>query len=221
MSAMQTFFDALKARDSAAAADALRHEPALLSQLTPAGATPIMTAAYFGAMDVAQQLAAMKTPDAFEAVALGDDAALKRLIAADPALVAAKSTDGWTLLHLAGFFGRASACALLIERGASLSAISTNHMANTPLHAAFAGKCDEATARVLLEAGADANASAAQGVRPIHLAASRGAVGIMQMLADRGAQLNAQMDDGTTAQDFAHERNHAEAFEWLRQKAGA
>ena len=70
----------------------------------------------------------------------GDTARIEELLAANRSLVSTLSTDGWTPLHLAAFFGKTDAARLLLNKGAPVNARSTNAMQNMPLHAAAAGK---------------------------------------------------------------------------------
>ena len=79
--------------------------------------------------------------------------------------MSAVSSDGWTPLHLAAFFGKGDAARLLLNKGASVTARSTNQMANTPLHAAAAGKHAEIV-KLLLDHGANANARQHGGWAP-------------------------------------------------------
>ena len=104
-----------------------------------------------------------------------------------PELLTAYSPDGWTLLHLAPWAGQPETTRLLLERGADLTAVSTNALRNQPLNAAVAGPNAEtrtACVRLLLEAGADANNRQERGHTPLHTSAhlgdnsnSRGAAG--------------------------------------------
>jgi len=115
--------------------------------------------------------------------------------------------NGWTPLHLAAFFGRPEATAWLLEQGADALARSRNNEANTPLHAALAGANDPVVIGLLLEAGADPNAGAAQGVTPLHMAASRGNGAVVDLLLARGARA-AAMEDGRLPSALADERGH-------------
>ena len=87
-------------------------------------------------------------------------------------------------------------------------------MRNTPLHAAIAGKRDHALITRLLDRGADVNTAAGGGITPLHLAASRGDVPLIDVLLAHGAQPT-ETDDGQTPIDLARERGHPEAAERL------
>src|ERR1700735_3230271 len=93
----------------------------------------------------------------FAAAMQGDAARLDQLLAANRSLVTAVSTDGWTPLHLAAFFGAADAARALLNQGASPAARSTNAMENLPLHAAAAGRHPDLV-KLLIEHGSPVGA---------------------------------------------------------------
>jgi len=219
---MPTFADlqtAVRARDAARVREILAAAPALAAERPPTGPSALLLACYLGGGEVADLLRGRAAPDACEAAALGDVAALKRLLDEHPARANARSGDGWTPLHLAGFFGRRDVAELLLARGASLTAISGGAEKNTPLHAALAGAGDAAIVRALVAHGADVNATGAGGYTPLHVAASRGSVELIRFLVESGARVGATMDDGRTAADLARERSHADAARVLDELA--
>jgi ankyrin repeat protein len=59
-------------------------------------------------------------------------------------------------------------------------------------------------ANVLLDGGADVNVTRATGETALHLAAQTGNVQMIQLLADRGATLDAKTNDGLTPLDYAN-----------------
>src|SRR6188768_1058682 len=102
-------------------------------------------------------VAADPTLAIFAASMLGDTARLESLLTANRSLVSAVSSDGWTPLHLAAFFGNIEAARLLLNKGAAVKTRSTNAMKNLPLHAAAAGRHTEIV-KLLLEFGTPASA---------------------------------------------------------------
>ena len=215
---MPTFADlqtAIRARDAARVREILAEQPDLAASRPHAGPSALLLACYMGGGEIAELIRSRAAPDACEATALGDVAALTRLLDEHPARANARSGDGWTPLHLAGFFGRREVAELLLARGASLTSISGGAEKNTPLHAALAGACDAAIVRALVAHGADVNAAGANGYTPLHVAASRGNVELIRFLVESGARAGARMDDGKTAADLARERGHAEAARLL------
>ncbi|AGA33641.1 Ankyrin [Thioalkalivibrio nitratireducens DSM 14787] len=74
----------------------------------------------------------------------------------------------------------------------------------TPLHLAATGG-HEAVAKVLLDAGADINASTEDGVTPLHLAARHGAPALAATLIARGADTSAPDAAGRPPVDWARD----------------
>lgn len=158
-------------------------------------------------------------PDIFEAAAMGDCERLHVLIAADAMQARAVSADGWPPLHLAAAFASPETVTLLLEHGAHIHQISHNALRNQPLHASIAlGNSIEAV-RLLIEAGADINATQAGGYSPLHQAASAGKTPIAELLLANGARREALCDQGKTPADYARERGHSELAERLKPRS--
>ena len=123
----------------------------------------------------------------------GDTQRMEELLTGNRSLVSAVSTDGWTPLHLAGIFsGKGDAARLLLNKGASATARSTNQMANTPLHAAAAGKHADLV-KLLIEHGANANARQHGGWAPLHSAAQNGDLESAHALINAGADVSVRL----------------------------
>jgi uncharacterized protein len=138
----------------------------------------------------------------FAAAIQGDTDAIEALLAGNRSLVSALSTDGWTPLHLAAFFGKTDAARLLLNKGAEVNARSTNQMQNMPLHAAAAGQ-HAAIVKLLLDHGASANARQHGGWTPLHAAAQNGDLETARALVTSGADVQARADNNQSALDLA------------------
>lgn len=215
MSLTQTLIDALRAGDLATADMLITDQLDAARGTGDGGQSPVLEALYHGHTEFAFRIARHRETDLIEAAALGDEPRVRSLLERNASAVANRSPDGWTPLHLAAFFGRTAAASALIEKGADLEARSANYMANTPLCAAIAGATNVETIALLLESGADVNANTGSGVRPIHLAAARGAEAVTRDLLSRGARVDVAMEDGKTPAQMAAERGHPEVASLL------
>src|SRR5690606_16531179 len=120
-----------------------------------------------------------------------------------------RSGDGYTVLHLAAFFGHDGIVADLIRRGAAVEAIAGNATLVRPLHSAVASGHLRIAER-LLNAGADPNARQRAGFTPLHGAANAGAGDLVELLLGRGADPALRAADGRTPADLAREKGFEE-----------
>ena len=207
-------FDLVKAGDVAAVATLVAKVPGAVRARNAQGLSPIQVAFFTGQHAVVDVLlAAGPELDAFEAAIVGDAEQLAARLDEDSKLLTAYSPDGWTLLHLAPWAGQPETTRLLLERGADLTAVSTNALRNQPLNAAVAGPNAEtrtACVRLLLEAGADANNRQERGHTPLHTSAHLGDNSTAEALLAHGADTGLRSDDGNAAADYAREGGHEE-----------
>jgi ankyrin repeat protein len=165
----------------------------------------------------------METIDVHQAIEQGDEAALRALLAEDPARAGARDTQGVSavmksLYHrrrdLADLL-RASAPAPDVFEAAALDDVASLRAllradaslarawspdGGTALHfAAFFGASE--CARLLLQYGADAavHATGFGNVAPIHSAAASRSISIVRMLLEHGAPVDAAQHGGWTA----------------------
>lgn len=219
MSNAARLIEAVKAGDADAFRAVLDGDPLAAHEHDAGGGSPLLVALYHGRRDLADALVAHgRELDGFEAAALGDVDRLGALLEGDEGLPMRYTPDGWTVLHLACFFGHLPAVGLLLEHGADPHAVSRNPMANTPLHAAVAGPLPLDGVRLLLESGADPNARQHGGYVVLHSAALHGNVELIDLLLAAEADVNAATDDGRTAIDFAREKGRDAAAEHLRAR---
>jgi len=209
---------AIQSRDAEKVRALLREDPSLAACRLPDGGTPALLAIYYGAADVLEALVARGVKlDVFEAAAAGETSRVRALVDADPTLVAQRSHDGWTPLHLAAHFGRLETMRVLMDHGADVYARSSNDMNNTPLHAAAAGGRAEAAAE-LLARRADPDARQHGGWAALHSAAQSGRLDLARLLLDRGADASPRTDEGVTPLDLAEEKGQREVAALLRER---
>jgi len=160
---------AVKAGDAAAVEAIVASDPELAGAHEN-GVSAARIALYHRQPAALEALLAAQPPlDGLDHAALGWADDLRRDVAADPDLVSRRSSDGFTALHYASFFGGAPAVAALLEAGADPDADAVSPPVR-PLHSAAAAR-DAESIRLLLEGGADPNAKEAAGFTPLHAAA--------------------------------------------------
>lgn len=173
------------------------------------GVSMLMWSIYSGQPEITNSLrGAAKNLDVFEAAALGDCERLHEILGSDATQVRAVSADGWAPLHLAAAFAGPEAVKLLLEHGAHAHQVSHNPQHNQALHAAIALGDSPETVCLLLESGADVNATQAGGFTPLHQAAAAGKRELVVLLLENGARPEARCDQGKLPVDYARERGH-------------
>jgi uncharacterized protein len=220
------FLKLIQTGATAEVADAVQDDPGLASARDPQGVSPLLWSVYCGQDLVRNFLLARLSADGialdiFEAAAIGDEARLTVLLAAESALVHSFSGDGWTPLHLAAAFGTPAGVSTLLAAGARVDAVSRNPQQNQPLHAALALGKNTEIVRILLEHGASADATQAGGFTPIFSAAIANRRDLAEMLLAHGADPHRISDQGKTPAEFARERGHAELAAWLESQPKA
>lgn len=211
-------FRAITERDVKRVREIVRSNPEVLREKDAQGHTPVLLAAYAGAPEVIAALTEAGAPvNVYEAAAIGRTDLVKQYVGINPGLLETRAHDGWTLLHLASFFGHEATAAALLDLGADHAAVSRNEMANTPLHSAVAGR-RLAAAMILLRRGADVDATA-QGLTPLHLAAHAGHQPLADLLLAWGADATVQDPFENTPADLAASQGHHELAERLKRFA--
>lgn len=222
----QQFLKLIQRGATAEIADAVAADPSLLTWHDAQGVSALLWSIYSSQTLVrdyllVERLRAGIALDAYEAAATGDAAGLTQALDATPEVLNEPSTDGWTVLHLAAAFGTPLAVQTLINRGASVNAVSTNPQRNQPLHAALALGRDPESIRLLLQAGADPDARQAGGFTALFSAAAANRRDLAEILLDYGAHPAVANDFGQTAAGFARERGHQELAVWLENLPAA
>ena len=101
-----------------------------------------------------------------------------------------------------------------------MRAASKNPLQVTALHSAVADGGHAEIAKMLVRAGADANARQRHGWTPLHGAADSGDRELVELLLEHGADPDAKHQEGKSALDIAREKGHAEIIETLEAAGG-
>ena len=208
MDQSQRCFELLQAGDADGIRRLLDDTPGAAEAKDAAGVSLLMHALYRGRRDLAETIAGKKQGlDIFEASSLGRLKPLQNCLS-DAAAINSYSTDGFTALHFACYFGQLEAARLLIEKGAKVDAVANNATQVMPLHSAASSR-NLAAARLLVEHGAPVNARQQGGWGPIHAAAQNGDQEMVDLLLAHGADVDITNDDGKTPAMVARDKRHA------------
>jgi uncharacterized protein len=179
--------------------------------------------------------------DLIAAIKSNDIARAREVLQLDPALANARDQNGVSAIMNARYRGQTEVVELLLASGAELDVFEAATLGNTArlrelldrnpkqvdawsadgftaLHlACFFGQ--EPSARLLLERGANAAAVAENPMRvqPLHSAAAGRQLGIVRMLLERGAPVNARQHLGWTALHEAANQGNGEMAQSLLQ----
>jgi ankyrin repeat protein len=152
-----------------------------------------------------------------EVAALGTPQELGAIISAKPEAVKELNQFGWSMLHLAAYAGNAANTELLIRSGANVNLRARSRFKNTPLQTALLTG-QYATAKILIEHGADVLVRQAHGATPMHEAALLGRADIIELLLGAGAEINSMSDNGRTPLAEAIRGHHEDVAAMLRAK---
>jgi ankyrin repeat protein len=112
-------FEVVRAGDTGRLRQLLEADPGLATVRNERGHTPVLIAQYHHKDDaVAVLLAREPDLDIFDAASVGRTWRVVQLLDRDPTLVQAHSSDGFSPLGLAAFFGQADTVKELLARGA-------------------------------------------------------------------------------------------------------
>ena len=154
-----------------------------------------------------------------EAVGLGDHSIVKEYISQQPDLINAYSSDGFTPLGLACFFGHLQLADWLIKKGADVNTPSNNTLKVAPIHSACAISDFDLTS-LLIRNGASVNVRQVSGVTPLHSAAHNGQTKLARLLLVNGAEVNAKTDDGKTPLSLAEEKSFYQTADLIKSFDG-
>ena len=215
MAEVKTFHEHVKSGNLDAVRADLAADPALLNATNEAGQCAYLLSKYYRQPKVADYLLGLKPNlDIFTLCEAGHASDVLAKLDEAPELLEAHSTDGWTPLHLAAFFGWAELANTLIDRGADVNSRSTNSMKNTPLHAAAAGG-GAPLVDLLLKRGAHPNATQEGGWTTLQAAAQSGNRAMAETLLANGADVNQRADNHQSPLDMALLKGHQDLVELL------
>lgn len=198
------FFAAIGQGNELKVFELLKQSPGLIASRLE-GISPVLYACYQGQPALARELAAKVDLDIWEAAALNDVEAIKRVLAENGALVSLLARDGFSPLHLAAFFGAPAALKWLLGAGAEVNQSAANDAKVQPLHSAVANSDRESRldcTQALLEAGAEVNARQAGGFTALHSAYHQKDQELIALLLAFGADTQACSDDGRLPKDL-------------------
>jgi ankyrin repeat protein len=214
---LNQFHEQVKHGDLAQVRSALAEDPSLLDATNASGQNAFLLAKYYHQDAIAEHLLSLNPKlDVFNACVAGRTDAVLAEIDRDPSLLKSHSSDGWTPLHLAAFFGHVDLAPSLIDRGADVNARSTNGLNNAPLHAAAAGGHTDLIA-LLLERGADVNARQEGGWTALHAASQSGNRRMVELLLASGADTAVRAANNQLPLDLALSRGHGEVAALLER----
>lgn len=219
MTPAQELHEAIRIGDEARVHALLDADPSLVHGGGAAGMAPLLLAVYTKRPIMARLLLNRGAQlDVYAAAAMGETEACKKFIQAEDVLLEMASSDGWTPLHLACFFGHLQTVEMLLGLGADVKVRSANAMHNTPLHAAAASRNQDICA-LLLSHGADVNATQQAHYTALHSAAANGDLEIVRLLLAHEAHATAKSEKGETALDMAKQRGHTAVADLLERTA--
>jgi uncharacterized protein len=217
MRSEQRLFAAIEAGQIETVRELVSGDRTLVDARNTSGLSAVLVATYYGRNEIAKLLIDSGAHlTIFEAAATGAQERVEQILQTDPSSINSYSTDGWTAMHLAVFFGRVNIVHLLHSKGADINAVSKNEQRVRPLHSALANPNNAAVAQLLIDYGADVTATQAQGYTPLHYAASNGLESIVRNLLARSVDKNVRDLDGKTPRDLALEKGHPAVADLLK-----
>ena len=153
----------------------------------------------------------------FESAAFGDLDRLGALLEPTRRSRPRSPADGFSPLHLAAFFGKPEAAALLLALGADVDAPGRGWMTGGPLHSAASAN-HTGVATILLDAGADPNVKQSGGWTPLHAAAMNGNLELVEQLLAHGADPAAENEDGASVLTLAEAHGDTDMVARVRRE---
>ncbi|WP_207427290.1 ankyrin repeat domain-containing protein [Pedobacter sp. SYSU D00535] len=210
MSTVELLEEYIQTGNNLALTNLLKTDPSLANCSTSFNISPLMLSCYYKKPEIASTLLSyIKDPNIHEAAAVGKFDSVANIIYHYPQSINAFSSDGFTPLGLASYFGNEEVARYLLLKGADPNISSQNGFRVFPLHSSVAANYTGIT-KILLEAGAEVNVSQASGLTPLHSAAHLGNIEVLILLLEAGANITAKTDDGKSPSDMAQAAGHTD-----------
>lgn len=201
--------------DKAAINDYLSSNISALRESTSLGVSPLMLSCYYKKPEITALLIDhLGEIDLFEAAAAGKFDVVAHEVFKYPTTINDYSSDGFTPLGLAVFFGHEEVARYLVLKGADVNLPSENGYHVYPIHSAVAENY-VSISKMLIENGSNVNVVQTLGLTPLHSAAQNGSIEIIIYLLEKGANVEARMENGQLPTDLAKERGFEEIAEIL------
>src|SRR5262249_834316 len=118
-------FDLIRTGNLELLREVLAADPGAAAERHPTGVSPVLYARYPWNMAAVEAILAAGPPlDVFDAAALGRTDVVLEALRANSSVAQAFSSDGFTALHLAAYFGHREVVELLVTHGADARAVS-------------------------------------------------------------------------------------------------
>lgn len=196
--------------DGQALENLLQTSPQLATVLTSHEVSPLMLCCYYKKPELAILVANYLTNVTFyEAASINRVDLVAKHLHQSPILIEEYSSDGFTGLGLAAYFGNEDVTRYLLLNGSNPDIPSQNGYQVFPIHSAIANN-HITIAKMLLEAGANVNVQQMAAVTPLHSAAKNGNIELIILLLEAGADITVKMEGGKIPADLAAEQGFTE-----------
>lgn len=215
------FFEAVWVGDLEAVRELLAADPGLLHVRDEAGRSGFAVALLAGHPEVGDLLRERGYgPDLVESALALDWDRFEALAEEAPGRINRDHPVGGTAMYAAALAGAGSKIFRPYVYGGDPNANPRGEEGFTPVRAALEHPdlaTAELTAASLLGNGGDPNAPQARGSSPLHAAAARGSVVLVEMLIRKHADVAARDAEGRTPLELAEEHGHRDTAELLRR----